>query len=573
MRKGPRVRPIGGAEVWSTKRVSYLLCQLLTPLIPQGSTQCESTDELLREFEKVNVNREASKRWIVGSLDVVSLYPSLDIDVCGIVVARGLMVDRGLIGSELVFKNLRWHEIALYLMYQLGPESLDCWTDLLDVDALSDWCPKRRHNMRPPKFECSGSDLDISVMFEPWIFSGEVPEVDVVRNMFCIAVGVMVKKTMELHDFAIDGKIFRQKKGGSIGLDLTGVVSDIFMIVWDRILLNVTTENSINAIVYGRYEDNVNFVLDVGGKTEIGNERDRRVMEIVENLANGVHQSIKVEVDCGYNHPERKGRVPILDVEVWVGETEDGSVRILHSHYVKDVSSRLVMAYRSAHGENTKRNVMVNELCRIMKNCSVYLPWNSVAKKVSYYVRRMEYCGYGEEFRYTVVKMAISRCKRRVARWHEEGTMYGDNKSDEERQRNKGEKKRDWYKNSGKYDSVMFVQPTESSELKKEVQRIARKNGVKLKVIDKAGVTARKVLQRSNPFEKRKCGRDDCVVCEYGKPGECRNRGCGYQLMCKADGRKYRGQTGRSVYERVKEEIRDWKGKSERSPLWRHSVS
>ena len=184
----------------------------------------------------------------------------------------------------------------------------------------------------------------------------------------------------------------------------------------------------------------------------------------------------------------------------------------------------------------------------------------------------MEYCGYGEEFRYTVVKMAIGRYEKKVARWHEEGTMYGDNKSDEERQGNKEEKKRDWYKNGGKYDSVMFVQPTESSELKKEVQRIARKNGVKLKVIEKAGMAAKKVLQRSNPFEKRKCGRDDCVVCEYGKPGECRNRGCSYQLMCKADGRKYRGQTGRSVYERVKEEIRDWKGKSERSPLWRHSV-
>ena len=37
---GPRVRPICGAEECSTKRVSYLLCQVLTPLIPQvGSTQ------------------------------------------------------------------------------------------------------------------------------------------------------------------------------------------------------------------------------------------------------------------------------------------------------------------------------------------------------------------------------------------------------------------------------------------------------------------------------------------------------------------------------------------------------
>ena len=214
---------------------------------------------------------------------------------------------------------------------------------------------------------------------------------------------------------------------------------------------------------------------------------------------------------------------------------------------------------------------MVNELCRIMKNCSMYLPWDTVAEKVSYYVRRMEYGGYDEGFRYAVVKMAISRYRRIITKWHEEGTMYADNRSDEERLEDKGKKKRGWYKSDGKYDGVMFVQPTESSELKKRIQQIAKKNKVKLKVVEKAGLTAKNVLQRSNPFGKRTCGRDDCVVCECGKPGECRTRGCGYQLMCKIYHKKYRGQTGRSVYERLREEVRDWRDKNEKSPLWRHA--
>ena len=64
---------------------------------------------------------------------------------------------------------------------------------------------------------------------------------------------------------------------------------------------------------------------------------------------------------------------------------------------------------------------------------------------------------------------------------------------------------------------------------------------------------------------------NDCPVCEHGRLGECRSRGCGYQIACKEDGRKYRGQTGRSVYERVKEEMRDWRKKDGKSPLWRHS--
>ena len=104
--------------------------------------------------------------------------------------------------------------------------------------------------------------------------------------------------------------------------------------------------------------------------------------------------------------------------------------------------------------------------------------------------------------------------------------------------------------------------------MKKKVQIIARKNDLKVKVIEKAG---KRMLQRSDPYVKRGCGRVDCAVCEFGMAGECRTRGCVYQLKCEEDGKVYRGQTGRSVYERVKEEIRDWQKKGEKSPLWRHS--
>ena len=117
----------------------------------------------------------------------------------------------------------------------------------------------------------------------------------------------------------------------------------------------------------------------------------------------------------------------------------------------------------------------------------------------------------------------------------------------------------------------MFVQPTKDGELKRKVQEVARRNGVKVKVVEKAGLTMKKVLQRSDPYSKKDCGRSDCPVCRYGLVGVYRSRGCGYQLKCKADNRKYKGQTGRSVYERVKEEVRDWEKEDEKSPLWRHS--
>ena len=87
---GPRVRPVCGAEDCVTKRVSYILCMLLSHLIPEDGTHCWSTDDLLSEFEKVNRNQVVDGEWIVGSLDVNSLYPSLDIDRCARVVSEKL---------------------------------------------------------------------------------------------------------------------------------------------------------------------------------------------------------------------------------------------------------------------------------------------------------------------------------------------------------------------------------------------------------------------------------------------------------------------------------------------------
>ena len=401
---------------------------------------------------------------MVGSLDVMSLYPSLGIEISAIVVARAMME------SDVVFKNLQWREIALYLRYNMDQ-------DALDREELADICPQRRYDRRPHVFECSGSNLNKAVRYEPWIFPEAVANETGIKKMFCVAVGIMVR-TMALHDFVIDGRVFRQEKGRSIGLDLTGVMSDIFMCEWDNMVLNKMANRGIHAVVYGRYKDDVNFVVDVEDEADavVGEMRDRKVMERVKDIADDIHPSIQVEIDCGYNHVGRKDRLPVLDVEVWIGETEDGKLKILHSHYMKGVSrSRQVMDSRSAHGENTKRNVMINEVCRILKNCSVYLPWEEAASKVTYFVKRMEYSGYDQDFRYEVVKRAMRRHELKVEQWRKGGAMYANERDEEVRAVNKFGKKKGWYKGDGKYDGVMFVQPTKKSELKRKIQEIAKK--------------------------------------------------------------------------------------------------
>ena len=114
----------------------------------------------------MNRDRDADRRsWVVNNLDVVALYPSLDIETCVIVIARAMM------GSDVVFRNLQWQEIVLYLRYNMDPD-----------------------DRRSLVFECSGRNLDKGVRYETWIFPEAVPDEAEVRRMFSIAVGIMVRR-------------------------------------------------------------------------------------------------------------------------------------------------------------------------------------------------------------------------------------------------------------------------------------------------------------------------------------------------------------------------------------------
>ena len=246
---GPRVRPVCGAEDCVTKRVSYILCMLLSHLIPENGTHCWSTDDLLSEFERVNSNQVVDKEWIVGSLDVDSLYPSLDIDRCARVVSEKLF------HSDLKFEKLVWKEIALYLRFHLTDEQIA-------AEGLDRICPQARSSMgRPPTFVASGSDLNLDVRYGPWVFRRRSPSRAVVRRMFCSAVRLMIVKTMSLHDFQLDGQLYRQSRGGSIGLDLTGVVWDVYMCEWDRHLIGLMEDAHMETVVYKHYKDDVDFIF------------------------------------------------------------------------------------------------------------------------------------------------------------------------------------------------------------------------------------------------------------------------------------------------------------------------
>ena len=117
---------------------------------------------------------------------------------------------------------------------------------------------------------------------------------------------------------------------------------------------------------------------------------------------------------------------------------------------------------------------------------------------------------------------------------------------------------------------------TPNSELKHRVQDACRRNGVKVKVVERMSHTVKSNLQRSNPYGWKHCERRDCPTCNRNIQINCRARGCVYYIDCEdcqqTVFKQYRGQTGRSVYERMKEHFKEWEEKCADSYLLKHSV-
>ena len=159
----------------------------MTPLIG-GETHRNATRDLKNEFKKV-IDVVVKETAVVGSLDVDSLYPSLDIDRCVSVVKKRL------IDSGLQFKNLQWKEIALYLRYNMTE-------DEIEESGFAEYLPRRRYHRRPPLFVRSGSVNNTKIRHQPWIHTQMGPDDGVMREMFCEAIRIMIKRTMHLHDYS-----------------------------------------------------------------------------------------------------------------------------------------------------------------------------------------------------------------------------------------------------------------------------------------------------------------------------------------------------------------------------------
>ena len=140
----------------------------------------------------------------------------------------------------------------------------------------------------------------------------------------------------------------------------------------------------------------------------------------------------------------------------------------------------------------------------------------------------------------------------------------------------KQKKRANWYKTGG-YESVIFVPTTPESELKRKYSKEISRNGFKIRVVELAGTSLKRLLQKSNPFKKKFCERSDCLMCRSNGKGPCDVDSVTYDLTCtecvpeNSKMNTYTGETSRNTYTRGKEHLASLDNSDEGSVMWKHS--
>ncbi|KAL9976409.1 hypothetical protein ACROYT_G013708 [Oculina patagonica] len=426
----------------------------------EDSAVCVSTEEMIAEMKKEN-SVQVENDLVVGSADVKALYPSLDIDftiekVCDIFFE-----------SDVQVEGVDYEEVGLYLAINIEPE-------VLQRSNITYVCPTRRSKRgRRPTITASGTEEKKEKRFKPWNLPKKQADERAKRLMLREALHVALSVIMKNHVYTFNNEIKKQTKGGPIGLKLTGVLAQIFMIWWDREFACRLKVVGIVQKMNLRYVDDINvaakatvpglryvegkIVMDTT-KVEEDEKRtsDERTMELIRQVGDDIHPSIKLEVDYRSKHPDEK--LPILDLK----------------------------AYRARQEAELK----------------------------------------GE------------RPIHRPKGWRRN-----------KRETEKSKKKEDWYKKGGN-EAVIFVPATPGSRLQKEYQREIRDQGYRIKVVEKTGTTLKAVLQKSDPFKRQRCGREDCLVCKQAGKGPCNAHGVTYDIECQGCKDKYIGETARNAYTR-----------------------
>ena len=384
----------------------------------------------------------------------------------------------------------------------------------------------------------------IASKFKP---ASRTPTVKQRRHMIALALEQGILAVMKGHVYEFNGQAHKQTEGGPIGLQLSGSLARVFMLLWDRKFLQAL-EKATRHLEWDlhfmmRYVDDSNSVTDImppgarfeNGKIKIKGEHvesdmaikpDLRTANLVKDVANSLYTFIQMTVDCPSLH--KQDLVPILDLQVGVQNN-----LVVYQHYTKPCSSFSLTHQRSAMPTRAKHVTLLQEVVRICRNTSRRLPEETKITALSTFSFRMKESGYSAEKRLKVLQDGTNAFAKQVER-DQNGVcpLYRPKGYDKVNRRNRKALSRvSWYR---PHDTVIFIPPTPRSELKQQLQEIVKKTedecGLKVRLVERAGSKLQHLVPGLQP--KTACQEQKCFLHLSGGKGNHRADGVVYRGDC-----------------------------------------
>ena len=187
-------------------------------------------------------------------------------------------------------------------------------------------------------------------------------------------------------------------------------------------------------------------------------------------------------------------------------------------------------------------------------------------------MKRMQASGYSEEFRFEVLKSALSAYEK-ISNDPIRPRYRGKEMNTPKKRSERNKKRKNWFRKGG-YESTVFIPATQGSELRHLIEEEVANTNLRIKVVEKAGIRVKRKIQKNDPFKGKTCDEDNCFICRTSGEGKCRKSGITYQIVCEGncDEDTYHGETHGNGYTRGSEHESDYQHKRERSVMWKHCV-
>ena len=312
--------------------------------------------------------------------------------------------------SKIRIKGVDYKVLAEYLAKNMKKERIK-------TEKLENILPKKA---KKPKRNSRGKPKNKKPKNEIfWIPSKKKLSKEEKKNLFSIALEMLIVDCMEGHIYQFANKLRLQTEGGAIGLDLTGEVADTFMLMWDQLFMDRLRSLGIKLLFYSRFKDDVNLVIgalkrgtvvkhdalvvdDQLKELEAGHPIDKVTMRVLTQIANETHSMIKFTCDFPSNYANKS--VPILDMKANLDPKSNSIMN--YEFYEKPSKNQHVILASSSLSWPKKRTILTQEALRRMRNTAPHLGQEAQNSSLSDFMIKLKNSGYKKQFRKQIILSA-----------------------------------------------------------------------------------------------------------------------------------------------------------------------